>query len=449
MEHLIESGYRPAMSNLWYPFTAMQEWSQTSQISIEGGQGNYLLASNGKHYLDGVSSLWTNVHGHNHPVLNAAIKNQVDRISHSTLLGLTNPLAEDLAKRLVEITPQGLNHVFYSDSGSTAVEIALKQAFQYWQLTGKPEKTRLVHLDEAYHGDTLGAVAVGGIDIFHEIFGPLLIPTDSIPCPNSFHRDRSANQEQAETQSLESLQQLLKESASKIAALIMEPLVQGAGGILTHTPRYLSQLAALCKEFDILLILDEVATGFGRTGTLFAAEQAQVNPDFMCLAKGITGGYLPLAATLSTSRIYEAFLAPREDGKTFFHGHTYTGNALACAVAIANLELFEQESTISKLPPKIAYLRGRLETLRKNPNVGDIRQCGLMVGIEIVERENASAYPTKSFIGDKICQAVRAHGVILRNLSDVIVLMPPLSIELPEIALMVDAVQSGIEEVCR
>jgi adenosylmethionine-8-amino-7-oxononanoate aminotransferase len=438
------------MSNLWYPFTAMQDWSKGSTLSIEAGEGNYLIASDGRRYLDGVSSLWTNVHGHNHPHLNQAIKDQVDRISHSTLLGLSNPPAERLASRLVDITPKGLNHVFYSDSGSTAVEIALKQAFQYWQLIGKPEKTRLAHIDEAYHGDTLGAVAVGGIDLFHQVYGPLLLDTLSIPCPNSYKRHCNTNQGTAERESLTALQTLFQESASQTAALIIEPLVQGAGGILTHSPAYLSKVAALCTDFDVLLILDEVATGFGRTGTLFAAEQAGITPDLMCLAKGISGGYLPLAATLSTDRIYDAFLAPRVDAKTFFHGHTYTGNALACAAGLANLEIFEREATISKLPAKIDHLATKLATLKQHPHVGNIRQCGLMVGVEIIaDRTSNTPYPTEYFMGDQICLALRSsHQVILRNLSDVIVLMPPLSILTSEIDLMIDALHAGIEAAC-
>tara|TARA_R110002073_G_scaffold74100_4_gene181161 strand:+ start:5266 stop:6582 length:1317 start_codon:yes stop_codon:yes gene_type:complete len=438
------------MNNLWYPFTAMQDWSEGSQLSIVGGKGNYLQATDGNHYLDAVSSLWTNVHGHNHPHLNQAIKAQVDRISHSTLLGLSNPLAEELATRLVQVTPNGLNHVFYSDSGSTAVEIALKQAFQYWQLVGKPEKTRLAHLAEAYHGDTLGAVAVGGIDIFHKIFGPLLLETQSIPCPNSYKLNGTSNQDQAEKNSLQYLEALFQDSADQTAALIVEPLVQGAGGILTHSPDYLTKVAALCKQFDVLLILDEVATGFGRTGTLFAAEQASITPDFMCLAKGITGGYLPLAATLSTDKIYEAFLAPRKDGKTFFHGHTYTGNALACAAALANLEIFEREATIAKLPAKIEHLTAGLAGLESHPNIGDIRQCGLMVGVEIVaSRDTGTLYPSDRFIGDQICMAARAHGVIIRNLTDVIVLMPPLSITTSELDMMLSAMHAGIEIACK
>lgn len=432
------------MSKLWYPFTAMKDWSSEEQLSIVGGQGNYLIASNGKRYLDGVSSLWTNVHGHNHPTLSDAIKAQVDRISHSTLLGLENPLAEELAERLVEITPAGLNHVFYSDSGSTAVEIALKQAFQYWQLVGNPEKTEFIHLDEAYHGDTLGAVSVGGIDVFHQVFGPLLLDTLSIPCPNGHKTGRT--QSEAEAHSLAALQQILEAKASQVAALIVEPLVQGAGGILTHSPDYLAKLAAYCKQYDVLLILDEVATGFGRTGSLFAADLANVQPDFLCLAKGITGGYLPLAATLSSSRIFEAFLAPRKEGKTFFHGHTYTGNPLACAAALANLRVFKDEETMENLPAKIAHLTSRLEKLVGHENVSNVRQQGFMVGVELCSSDG-SPLSGEAFIGDRVCQAAREHGVIIRNLSDVIVLMPPLSITIDQLDQLTHALSQAISAV--
>ncbi len=431
------------MSHLWYPFTAMQDWSKQEQLSITAGEGNFLVASDGRRYLDGVSSLWTNVHGHNHPVLNAAIKTQVDRISHSTLLGLGNPLAEELAERLVAVTPEGLQHVFYSDSGSTAVEIALKQAFQYWQLVGRTEKTGFVHLSDAYHGDTLGAVAVGGISIFHEIFGPLLLDTHAVPCPNGFHTGES--QARAEDISLASIRTLLSESSNSIAAFILEPLVQGAGGILTHSPAYLREVASLCRAHEVLLILDEVATGFGRTGALFAADIAELKPDFLCLAKGITGGYLPLAATLSTSKIFEAFLAPRREGKTFFHGHTYTGNPLACAAALANLAIFESEQTMMSVPSKAERLSANLRELDQT-FIGDIRQQGLMVGVELREPDG-SPLPAQNFSGDLVCRAARDSGVIIRNLSDVIVLMPPLSITNSEIDLLTESLAHGLRSV--
>jgi adenosylmethionine-8-amino-7-oxononanoate aminotransferase len=437
------------MSTLWHPFTPMQDWDRTPQLSIERAEGNYLLDSEGRSYLDGVSSLWTNVHGHNHPRLNQAIIDQVHKVSHTTLLGLANPVATQLAEELAQVAPEGLEHVFFSDSGSTAVEIALKQAFQYWQLVDRPEKRSFVHLEQAYHGDTLGAVAVGGIDLFHQIFGPLLIDTLSIPAPHPYRHPRASTPSQAKEDSLNALKSLFEARSASIAALVMEPLVQGAGGILVHPEGFLSGVADLCREFDVLLIVDEVATGFGRTGTLFACEHEGVSPDLLCLAKGITGGYLPLAATLSTSKIYDAFLAPRHEGKTFFHGHSYTGNALACAVALENLAIFRDEKTIDSLQPKISHLRQKLAQLAENPNIGNLRQRGVMVGIELVaDPATAKAFPSEEGIGHQVCMAARAQSVIIRNLGDVLVLMPPLSITLEELDKLVSVVESSIQQIC-
>ena len=438
------------MSTLWHPFTPMQDWDRSAQLSIERAQGNLLIDTDGKEYIDGVSSLWTNVHGHNHPRLNKAIIDQLHKVSHTTLLGLANPVASALADELVEIAPAGLEHVFFSDSGSTAVEIALKQAFQYWQLVEQPKKTRFVHLEQAYHGDTLGAVAVGGIDIFHQIFGPLLIDTLSIPAPHPYRHPSAKTANQAKEASLDALQKLLSAEGESIAALVMEPLVQGAGGILVHPPGFLSGVSELCRAHKVLLIIDEVATGFGRTGKLFACEHEGVTPDFLCLAKGITGGYLPLAATLSTSEIYNAFLAPRHEAKTFFHGHTYTGNALACAVARENLAIFRDEKTIEALQPKIAHLSVKLAQLAENAHVGDLRQKGFMVGIELVaDRASNTAYDSLDAIGHQVCMAARNEGVIIRNLGDVLVLMPPLSITLEQLSILVDAVERSIAQVCK
>ncbi len=438
------------MSTLWHPFTPMQDWDREEQLQIERAEGNRLIDTQGRSYLDGVSSLWTNVHGHNHPRLNRAITEQLQKVAHTTLLGLSSPVASQLADELVQITPDGLDHAFFSDSGSTAEEIALKQAFQYWQLIDRPEKRKFVHLEQAYHGDTLGAVAVGGIDVFHQIFGPLLIDTLSIPAPHPYRHPHANGPAAVKAHSLEALERLLEAQSESIAALVMEPLVQGAGGILVHPAGFLSGVAELCKKYDVLLIVDEVATGFGRTGALFACEHEGVKPDLLCLAKGISGGYLPLAATLSTDKIYQAFLAPRHEGKTFFHGHTYTGNALACAVALENLAIFRDEKTIETLQPKIEHLVLKLAHLAENLHIGDLRQRGFMVGIELVsDRKSAEAYPSEQAMGHKVCLEARKHGVIIRNLGDVIVLMPPLSITLDEIDELVSATERSIERVCR
>src|SRR5436190_1683584 len=329
---------------LWHPFTQQQGWDEEDAPIIERAERCELIDVSGRHYIDGVSSLWCNVHGHRHPAIDIAIRDQMDRVSHSTMLGLSHRPAIELARRLIEIAPDGLSRVFCSASGSTAAEIALKMAFQYWQQRGGDDarKTRFLALREAYHGDTIGSVSVGGIDLFHSMYRPLLF--DSL---------------KAEPGDAADMERLLADHGDEVAAVIVEPLVQGAAGMLVHPPGYLRAVRELCDRHGTLLICDEVATGFGRTGRMFACDHEDVGPDLMCLAKGLTGGYLPLAATLSTERIYEGFLGEHEEFRTFFHGHTYTGNPLACAAALASLRLFEQEHTLERLEPKIELL-GRL-----------------------------------------------------------------------------------------
>ncbi|ACY19356.1 adenosylmethionine--8-amino-7-oxononanoate transaminase [Haliangium ochraceum] len=436
--------------HVWHPFTQMQQWTAGDPLMIDRGEGNYLIDTSGRRYLDGVSSLWVIVHGHNRDEINGAIRSQLERIAHSTLLGLANVPSTELAARLAEIAPGDLNRVFYSDSGSTAVEIALKQAFQYWQLHGKTSKRLLVHLEHSYHGDTLGAVAVGGIDLFHQIFGPLIIDTLAIPSPHLYRHPTAKTPDEAREQALAAARELFAERGHEIAALIVEPLMQGAAGMYSQPPGYLKGLAALCKEFEILLIADEVATGFGRTGTMFACEHEDVVPDLLCLAKGITGGYLPLAATLATEEVYSAFLGEHTDYKAFYHGHTYTGNPVACAAALASLDLFQSDRVFEVLPGKIALLErllgGQVSGL---PHVGDVRQCGLMVGIELVaERATQTAFPGERRMAARVCERARAHGVIVRNLGDVVVLMPPLSATDEDLELLVKAVAQSIANVC-
>jgi len=411
---------------MWHPFTQMAEWEP---LVIERGEGNYLIDANGRRYLDGVSSLWCNVHGHNHPRLNRALQEQLGRIAHSTFLGLTHEPGIRLGAALVEAAPAGLSRIFYSDSGSTAVEIALKQSFQYWQLRGRPSKQRFLRLGEAYHGDTLGAVGVGGIELFHRVFGPLLVQSIAIPSPAV-----------AGDTALRRLGEELESRGDEIAAFVVEPLIQGAAGMLVHPRGFLAQAAELCRAFHVHLIVDEVATGFGRTGTLFACEQERVSPDFLCLAKGIAGGYLPLAATLSTEEIYEAFLGPRAALKQFFHGHTFTANPLACAVGLESLTLLRQETLVNaqhQIEP-VAAAAGRIGQL---PGVRAVRQCGLMVGIELVSRETR-------LLGAEVCERARRHGVILRPLGDVIVWMPPLTLQNEDLALLEAATRNAIADVC-
>jgi adenosylmethionine-8-amino-7-oxononanoate aminotransferase len=409
--------------HLWHPFTQQQDWVTEEPLMIEGAEGCELTDADGNRYLDGVSSLWCNVHGHRHPLIDRAIREQLERVAHTTMLGLSHPRASELAARLVAIAPPGLNRVFYSDSGSTAVEVALKMAFQYWQHRGGQHvrRTSFICLRDAYHGDTVGSVSVGGIDLFHSTFEPLLF-----------------NAHRAEPGDIDDMARLLARHEEELAAVIVEPLVQGAAGILTHPPGYLRAVRELTERHGVLLICDEVATGFGRTGTMFACEQERVAPDLMCVAKGLTGGYMPLAATLATESIYEAFLADHAEFKTFFHGHTYTGNPLACAAALASLEVFRRERTLVRLRPKIRMLAEALAEVQLMPEVREVRQCGLMVGIDLGEHD-----PTLR-MGHRVALEARKRGVIVRPLGDVIVLMPPLSISLQDLRRLVEVTAESI-----
>jgi adenosylmethionine-8-amino-7-oxononanoate aminotransferase len=408
-------------AHLWHPFTQQRGWVEEEPLIVERAEGTDLIDVAGRRYIDGVSSLWCNVHGHRHPRIDAAVREQLDSVAHSTMLGLTHRPAIELARRLVELAPPGLTRVFYSDSGSTAAEIALKMAFQYWRQRGE-ERTRFVALRMAYHGDTIGSVSVGGIDLFHALYRPLLFDTLK-----------------AEPGDLGHMEGLLGAHPGEVAAVIMEPLVQGAAGMLVHPEGYLRGVRELCDRHGVLLILDEVATGFGRTGRMFACEHEGVAPDLLCLAKGITGGYLPLAATLATERIYEGFLGEFEEFRTFFHGHTYTGNPLACAAALATLDVFEEERTLERLGPKMALLAQSLEPVAGLPAVRDVRRCGFMVGIEL-ER-----FPLSVRMGHRVTLEARRRGAIVRPLGDVVVLMPPLAISAADLRRLVAIVCDAIE----
>jgi adenosylmethionine-8-amino-7-oxononanoate aminotransferase len=435
---------------LWHPFTQQRDWVHSDLLVIEGGQGVYLEDTDGRRYLDGVSSIWVNLHGHRKGVLDRALIAQLKRIAHTTLLGLSNVPAIELAKRLVDIAPRGLTRVFYSDNGSTAVEVALKMAFQYWQLKGGPDKskTKFLHLGQAYHGDTLGAVGVGGIPVFHERFKPLLRPSYEAHAPYCYRCPLGLTYPQCKLACAESVEDVLTRHHDEIAALIVEPMLLAAGGMITMPPGYLTRLRALCTRYRVLLIADEVATGFGRTGRMFACEHERVKPDLMAISKGLTGGYLPLAATLTTERIYRAFLGRYEEFKAFFHGHSYTGNPLGCAVALANLDVFEQERTLQKLRPKIAAFGRLLEPLRGHPHVGEIRQLGLIAGIELVrDRATKEPYPLAARVGQRVADEARELGLLIRPLGNVIVLIPPLSTTITELRTMVGIVTKAIVRV--
>ncbi len=432
---------------IWHPFTQMQDWEKEPQVIIESGSGSMLRDIHGKSYIDGVSSLWVTVHGHRKKEIDAAVSAQLKKIGHTTLLGLSNVPAVRAAEKLIKIAPKGLARVFFSDSGSTAVEIALKMTFQYWQQKGAAyqQKTGFLSLTEAYHGDTIGSVSVGGIDLFHRIYKPLLFQTRKIESPYCYRCKYGLNYPGCLKTCLTHAERTIQKYASVTAALIIEPLVQGAAGMLMQPPGYLKKIRELCTQNNILMICDEVATGFGRTGKMFACEHEGVKPDILCLAKGVTGGYLPLAATLATDDIYRGFLGEYRDYKTFFHGHTYTGNPLACAAALANIELFQKEKTLLKLRPKIALLAKELKQFQKLRHVGEIRQRGFMVGIELVrDKATKETYPLEDKIGIKVTAECRRQGLIIRPLGNVIVLMPPLAISQRDLHRMLQIAYASI-----
>jgi adenosylmethionine-8-amino-7-oxononanoate aminotransferase len=436
--------------HLWYPFTQMAGLSKEPPLIIMRGKGPYLWGHDGRRYLDGTSSLWVNLHGHRHPLLDRAIETQLRRVAHSTLLGLSHSSAIELAGELVRRAPTGLRRVFYSDNGSTAVEVALKMAFQFWQLSGRAaaRKRTFISFANAYHGDTLGAVSVGGIDLFHQRFAPLLFPTIKVHAPYCYRCPLGLRYPECGIACLDQLEQTLKRRKHEIAGVIVEPLVQAAAGMVTAPPGHLRRVRELTRRYDTLLIADEVATGFGRTGRLFACEHDAVTPDLMAIAKGLTGGYLPLAATLTTDRIYRAFLGPYTAFKTFFHGHSYTGNPLGCAAALANLKIFDRERTLNRVQSAVKELKNALQPIGDLPHVGQIRQCGLMVGIELVKnRDTRASYPPARRTGYRVCREAGRLRLLLRPLGDVIVFMPPLSITRPLIRRMADIVGRSISRV--
>jgi adenosylmethionine---8-amino-7-oxononanoate aminotransferase len=433
--------------HLWHPFTQMQGFVEEELLIVAKGDGPYLYDLQGRRYLDGVSSLWCNVHGHRRPELDQAVVAQLANVAHSTLLGLAHPPAIVLARRLAEIAPRGLTRVFYSDDGSTAVEAALKMAYQYWQLKGRREKRRFLKLKEGYHGDTLGAVSVGGIELFHETYRPLLFDTLTAPAPYCY---RCLDQGDCREQCLAELVRLVEEHHGELAAVILEPVMQGAAGMIPQPPGYLAKVREVTRRHEVLLICDEVAVGFGRTGTMFACEQEGVSPDLLCLAKGVTGGYLPLSATLATDEVYQAFLGKFEEFKTLFHGHTFTGNPLAAAVSLASLDVFAKELVLKNLPAKIELLEARLYEMASHPHVGDVRQRGFMVGIELVaDKKTRESFPIARRTGHRAILEARKLGAILRPLGDVLVLMPPLCITADELETLCRITSEAIERATK
>jgi len=433
---------------IWHPFTQMHDYLGAEPLIIERGEGCHLIDVAGNSYIDGVSSLWVLVHGHGKTELVDVIEKQSKILCHSTLLGLANVPSIVLAKRLVDIAPRGLSKVFYSDNGSTSVEIALKMAYQYWQQKGEKRKKRFISFTNAYHGDTIGAVSVGGIDLFHQVYGPLLFKTFKAPSPYCYRCPLKLKSATCGLACVEAFEKVVKVHGDEVCSVIIEPLVQGAAGMIVQPAGWLNAVWKIAKEHELLFIADEVATGFGRTGNMFACEEEEISPDFMCVAKGITGGYLPLAATLSSEEVFDGFLGRFDEFKTFFHGHTYTGNPLACAVAVENIDLFKKERLIHKLQQKITLLRQGLERFKTLSHVGEVRQKGFMVGIELVKsRKTKRPYESGEIVGQKVIWEARKRGVVIRPLGDVIVLMPPLAIDKPTLEELIDVTYESIKAV--
>lgn len=433
---------------LWHPFTQQQEWVKDRDITvITLGKGTYLYDAKGRKYLDGVSSLWCNVHGHQVPEIDRAIQKQLKKIAHSTMLGASNEPAILLAEKLVKLAPKGLTRVFYSDSGSEANEIAAKMAFQYWKQVkpARSKKDLFLTVREGYHGDTIGSVSLGGIDLFHGIFGGMLFKTLKVRSPHDYPSRRISNKKWLQD-SVREAESVFRKHGPRLAAVHMEPLIEGAGGMLVHPRGYLKAIRRLCDRYNVLLILDEVATGFGRTGTLFACEQEGVRPDLLCVAKNLTGGYLPVAATLTTERVYRAFLGTFASLRTFYHGHTFTGNQLGCAAALANLELMEKKGFLEGVQEKSRMLLELLEPLLAHPHVSDVRLRGMMGGIELVKNKKTNEpYAYEKKMGYRVCAEAKKRGVLMRPLGNVIVVMPPLGISKKDLVLLIEVVSKSIE----
>jgi adenosylmethionine-8-amino-7-oxononanoate aminotransferase len=437
---------------IWHPFTQMKEWVEDKPLIITEGMGCFVKDAFGNWYLDAVSSLWVNIHGHRRPEIDQAMHEQLGRIAHSTLLGASNIPAIQLAEKLIQLTDVSfaglaprLSRVFYSDNGSTAVEVALKMAFQYWMHKGETQRTTFVSLRNAYHGDTIGAVSVGGVDIFHSVFGPLLFKTHQAPSPYCYRCPLGTARPECSLSCLAAMDNILRENAGEIAAVILEPLVQAAGGMIIWPEGYLRGVRELCTRYDVLLIADEVATGFGRTGKMFACEHEQIVPDIICLSKGITNGYMPLAVTLATDTVYNAFLGEFSELKTFFHGHSYTGNPLACSAALASLGIFSSDDPLGSMVETSAAVAAALDDIALLPHVGDVRLKGLMAGIELVrDKTTKEPYPWEQKMGWQVAYKAREEGVLMRPLGNTIVIMPPLAISVGNANHLMDVIKRSI-----
>ncbi len=424
---------------IWHPYTQAKDCKRLPPILIERAKGIKLYDNQGNCYYDTISSWWCNIHGHNHPEINKAIRNQLNSLEHVLFAGFTHKPAIKLAEQLVTITPDNLTKVFFSDNGSTAVEVALKMSFQYWQNIGRKKKTKFLSLDSAYHGDTVGAMSVSGVGLFNQVFSPLFFRSFKAPSPYCYRCPVGKCKSTCNIECINSLEVILKKKSKEIAALILEPMVMAAGGMIIYSHSYLKRAAQLAKKYNIHLILDEVASGFGRTGKMFACEHARVKPDFICLSKGITSGYLPFAATLTTNKIYNRFYADYEKRKTFYHGHTYTANPISCAIALASLKVYEQEHTLGKINKLIPLFHKKLEAFKDLPLVGDVRCIGMIGAIELVKnKQTKEPFGLRERIGLEVYRKGLGEGLILRPLGSIVYFFLPLCIKRGQIIEVLD-----------
>jgi len=438
------------LAHLWHPCTQMKDHETLPLVPIRRGEGVWLEDFEGRRYLDAISSWWVNLFGHANPRINAAVREQLETLEHVILAGFTHAPAVELAERLVAVTPAGLDRVFYADNGSSAVEVALKMSFHYWRNRGRPGKTRFVNLANSYHGETLGALAVGDVDLYKETYEPLLLKPITVPSPDCYLREPGVSCEEHARAMFAHMEATLARHADEICAVIVEPLVQCAGYMRMYHPRYLTLLREACDRHGVHLIADEIAVGFGRTGTLFACEQAGIAPDFLCLSKGLTGGYLPLSAVLTTDTVYEAFYDDYEKLTAFLHSHSYTGNALACRAALATLDIFRDEPVLERNREKSRLILELCRDLEDHPHVAEVRQTGMITAIELVrDKASREPYPWQERRGLRVYRHGLERGVLLRPLGNVIYFMPPYVIDEEEIALMVQVAREGIEKATR
>lgn len=435
---------------LWHPCTQMQDHERLPPIPIKRGDGVWLEDYSGQRYLDAISSWWVNLFGHCNPRISQAVKQQVDQLEHVLLAGFSHAPAITLAERLVAITPPGLTRCFYADNGSAAVEVALKMSFHYWRNCGQAKKTKFISLANGYHGETLGALAVGNVELYKTTYAPLLMEIIVAPSPDCFQRAPGESWAGCSRRAFDGMAALLAEHADEVCAVIVEPLVQCAGNMRMYDPVYLRLLREACHRHHVHLIADEIAVGFGRTGTLFACEQAGISPDFLCLSKGLTGGYLPLSAVLTTEDVYAAFYAEYTTLKAFLHSHSYTGNPLACAAALATLDIFETDPVLERNGELARALRAATAPFAEHPRVGEVRQTGMILAIEMVrDRTTREPYPWQERRGLRVYQHALTRGVLLRPLGNVIYFMPPYVITPEQIALLAEVAWEGIELATR